>query len=232
MARGSSRCRTAASGLTASLSYDGGGRLTGATDARLVELAGPAAGPRDIGEADAESLGRRRWARGRVRGPGAGLQAYAAEPPFPGPARPLPFPAGVGECGRNGGLETMADVGRRTPPARVRGAAGRVEHGAGVGRARRRVGRTRLPARVRRRLGGRAVPARPARRGCRTATCCSSSAASRRSARGSSAWRARAWRGPGRSRRARSPASSARSRSTTSRGWRRAAKPPAGRSST
>ena len=97
-------------GLTASLSYDGGGRLTGATDARLVELTGPAAEPLDIGETDAESLvvgdGLEVGFEGRAR-----VQAYAAEPPFLGPARPLPFPAGVGECGRNGGLETMADVG-------------------------------------------------------------------------------------------------------------------------
>ena len=97
-------------GFTASLSYDVGGRLIGAADARLVDLTSPAGGPLGMGETDAESLvlGDRLEVgfEGRAR-----IQSYAAEPPFRGPARPLPFPAGVGQCGRNGGLETMTDVG-------------------------------------------------------------------------------------------------------------------------
>ena len=97
-------------GLTASLSYDGGGRLTGVADARLVELTDPAGGPLGMGESDAESLvvgdELEVGFEGRAR-----VQAYAADPPFLGPARPLSFPAGVGQCGRNGGLETMTDIG-------------------------------------------------------------------------------------------------------------------------
>jgi hypothetical protein len=97
-------------GLTASLSYDGGGRLTGVADARLVELTGPTGDPLGMAESDAESLvlGERLEVgfEGRAR-----VQSYAAEPPFGGPAGPLPFPAGVSQCGRNGGLETMTDTG-------------------------------------------------------------------------------------------------------------------------
>ena len=101
-------------GFTASLSYDAGGRLAGVADARLVELAGPAGGPPGVGEGDAESLvlgdGLVVGFEGRAR-----VQSYAREPPFEGPARPLPSPPGVATCGRNGGLETMADLadGRR-----------------------------------------------------------------------------------------------------------------------
>jgi hypothetical protein len=50
-------------------------------------------------------------------------------PGFVGPARPVPAPHGLAECGRNGGLELMADVGagkrllvcetRREPSASV-----------------------------------------------------------------------------------------------------------------
>jgi hypothetical protein len=97
-------------GFTASLSYDPGGRLAGVADARLVELTGPAGDPLGMGETDAESLvvgeGLEVGFEGRAR-----VQAYAAEPPFRGPARALPFPAGVGQCGRNGGLEAMTDAG-------------------------------------------------------------------------------------------------------------------------
>ena len=101
-------------GFTASLSYDAAGRLTGVADARLVDLASPAGGPSGMGESDAESLvlgdGLEVGFEGRAR-----VQSYAAEPAFAGPARPLASPPGVGECGRNGGLEAMTDTadGRR-----------------------------------------------------------------------------------------------------------------------
>jgi len=101
-------------GFTASLSYDAGGRLAGVGDARLVELTGPVGGPVGAGETDAESLvmgdGLEVGFEGRAR-----IQSYAADPAFGGSARTLPAPPGVGMCGRNGGLETMAETadGRR-----------------------------------------------------------------------------------------------------------------------
>lgn len=97
-------------GFTASLSYDAGGRLVGLADARLVDLEGATGGPLGTGEIDAESLvlgdGRLEVGfegRGRV-------QSYATHPAFGGSARVLPSPAGLSQCGRNGGLETMADT--------------------------------------------------------------------------------------------------------------------------
>ena len=131
-------------GFTASLSYDAGGRLTGVADARLVELAGPAGGPLGMGETDAESLvaGRAGWRWGSRAG--RGCRPTPRTPPFGGPARPLPVARRAwATCGRNGGLETMADTARRAAAARVRGAAGGVEHRAGLGRARRGAGRPR-----------------------------------------------------------------------------------------
>jgi hypothetical protein len=101
-------------GFTGSLAYDASGRLTGLADARLVDLANPAGGAAGVGETDAESLvlgdGLEVGFEGRAR-----VQSYAADPAFGGPARPLPSPAGVAACGRNGGLETMAETadGRR-----------------------------------------------------------------------------------------------------------------------
>jgi hypothetical protein len=101
-------------GFVASLSYDASGRLAGVADARLVELTSPTGGPLGVGENDAESLvlgdGLEVGFEGRAR-----MQSYAADPPFGGSARPLPAPSGVGDCGRNGGLETAADTadGRR-----------------------------------------------------------------------------------------------------------------------
>jgi hypothetical protein len=98
-------------GFTASLSYDAGGRLAGVADPRLVALAGLDGRRRVLGEADAESL---------VAGDGeleVGFEgrgkvlAYGADPPFAGPARRSPIPAGVAACGRNTGLETMTDTG-------------------------------------------------------------------------------------------------------------------------
>lgn len=100
------------SGLTASLSYDAGGRLAGIADARLVDLEGPVGGPPGMGESDAESLvlgdGLEVGFEGRAR-----MQSYAVDPAFGGPARPLSAPPGVGTCGRNGGLETMVDTADR-----------------------------------------------------------------------------------------------------------------------
>ena len=91
---------------------------------------------------DAESLvAAAGGPRGGFRGAGRAAGLRRPSRPFAGPVRPLPSPPGLGECGRNGGLETMTATADGAPPARLRGAAGRVGHGAGVGRARRRRGR-------------------------------------------------------------------------------------------
>jgi hypothetical protein len=96
-------------GLSAALSYDRAGRLVGAGGAQVVPLVSPGAGG-PAGGSDAESLvlgeGLEVGFEGRGR-----ILAYRADPPFGGPPRPLPFPAGLTKCGRNGGLETMADLG-------------------------------------------------------------------------------------------------------------------------
>ncbi|HSD25944.1 MAG TPA: esterase-like activity of phytase family protein [Vicinamibacteria bacterium] len=96
-------------GLTAALSYDGAGRLVSAGGAQVAPLASPGPG-QPAGGSDAESLvlgeGLEVGFEGRAR-----ILAYRVDPPFGGPPRPLPFPEAVGRCGRNGGLETMADVG-------------------------------------------------------------------------------------------------------------------------
>lgn len=98
-------------GFTASLSYDADGRLAGVTDPRLVALAGVDGRPLALGETDAESL---------VSGDGeleVGFEgrgkvlAYRADPPFVGPARRVPMPAGVAACGSNAGLEAMTNAG-------------------------------------------------------------------------------------------------------------------------
>jgi hypothetical protein len=102
-------------GFTASLSYDASGRLAGVGDARIVPLTGIDGRPLGLGEKDAESL---------VEGDGqlevgfegrGKILAYGTDPPFAGPARRVPMPAGVSACGRNAGLETMAATadGRR-----------------------------------------------------------------------------------------------------------------------
>jgi len=97
-------------GLTASLSYDAAGHLGGVGDARLVELARSGRERSTLGGSDAESLvlgdGLEVGFEGRAK-----ILSYRADPPFAGPARPLPFPKAVGRCGSNGGLEAMADVG-------------------------------------------------------------------------------------------------------------------------
>jgi hypothetical protein len=111
-------------GFTASLAYDASGRLTGLADARLTDLASPAGGPAGMGEGDAESLvlgdGLEVGFEGRAR-----VQSYAAVPAFGGPARPVSSPADLGSCGRNGGLEAMAETadGRRLLVCETRQAA-------------------------------------------------------------------------------------------------------------
>ena len=98
-------------GFTASLSYDASGRLGGVRDARLVALAGRDERGPTLGGSDAESLVVGDGLEVGFEGRRARILAYRAEPPFAGPARPLPFPKDVGQCGSNGGIEAMADVG-------------------------------------------------------------------------------------------------------------------------
>ena len=97
-------------GFTATLALDPDGRLAGLGDARLVDLSGPSGGPLGLGENDAESLvidgALEVGFEGKAR-----VQAYDESPAFSGAARPRPMPAAVGTCGRNGGLEAMADLG-------------------------------------------------------------------------------------------------------------------------
>jgi hypothetical protein len=93
-------------GVTATLSYDAEGRLVRAWDVRVVPL--------EVGTLeglDSESLVMDEDSlevgfEGRPK-----ILAYRKDPPFGGPPRPLPVPQGVARCERNGGLETMADVG-------------------------------------------------------------------------------------------------------------------------
>ncbi len=94
-------------GLSATLTSDGEGRLSGLADARLVELVGEDGEqlPRD--ERDAESLVIDRSAL-EVGFEGANrILAYDLEPPFAGPARRVGGPAGLRHCEPNGGIETM-----------------------------------------------------------------------------------------------------------------------------
>ena len=98
-------------GLTASLSYDATGRLAGVGDARVVDLVSRGPGRPTLGGSDAESLVMCDGLEVGFEGQRPRILAYRADPPFAGPARPLPFPQAVGQCGSNGGLEAMADVG-------------------------------------------------------------------------------------------------------------------------
>jgi len=97
-------------GFTAALSYDAEGRLAGLADPRLVSLVDAAGRPLGRNVADAESLVLGDGLEVGFEGRGK-IRAYATEPAFAGPARALGVPAGLGGCGRNGGLETMADSG-------------------------------------------------------------------------------------------------------------------------
>jgi hypothetical protein len=97
-------------GLTARLAYDESGRLVGLADARLVALTNPNGRPLAADEIDAESLVAIPGGDLEVGFEGRGrVQAYG--PGFAGPARPLPAPGALAGCGRNGGLELMADAG-------------------------------------------------------------------------------------------------------------------------
>jgi len=93
-------------GVTMRLSYDAAGRLVGAGDAQVIPLE---VGP--LGGLDSESLvmGEDTLEVGFEGRPK--ILAYRKDPPFGGPPRALPVPAGVARCESNSGLETMADVG-------------------------------------------------------------------------------------------------------------------------
>ncbi len=97
-------------GFTARLSYDDDGRLAGLSDALIVPLTNAQGGALASTEIDAESLIATPGGDLEVGFEGRGrVEAYGPE--FAGPARPLAAPAALAECGRNGGLELMADVG-------------------------------------------------------------------------------------------------------------------------
>jgi hypothetical protein len=102
-------------GFTAALSYDADGRLHGLAEPRLIDLVGLQAQPLGRDERDSESLVVHDDAlevgfEGKAR-----IWAYSADPPFGGPARSVPAPAGLARCGSNGGIEamTMVDDSRR-----------------------------------------------------------------------------------------------------------------------
>jgi hypothetical protein len=97
-------------GFTATLSYDAEGRLDGLADPRLVSLTDTGGRPLGRDVADAESLVLDDGIEVGFEGRGK-VRAFATEPAFAGPARALGVPAGLGGCGRNGGLETMTDTG-------------------------------------------------------------------------------------------------------------------------
>jgi len=95
-------------GFTATLSYDAQGRLDGLGEPRLYDLVGLSGQPLAVGEEDSESLVVHGDAievgfEGKAR-----IWGYSLEPPFGGPARPVPTPEGVRRCGGNEGIETMA----------------------------------------------------------------------------------------------------------------------------
>lgn len=98
------------SGLTAHLSYDAAGRLSGLDGARLVALTDSGGLPLRPGEIDAESLVVTPQGDLEVGFEGRGrIEAYRAG--FQGPARSIAAPPALAECGRNGGVELMADAG-------------------------------------------------------------------------------------------------------------------------
>jgi hypothetical protein len=102
-------------GVSAALSYDAQGRLSGLADPRIVELVGSDGEPLSREERDAESLVLEGSSlevgfEGTNR-----ILAYALAPEFGGPARSLPVPRGLHHCKANGGIETMVllDGGHR-----------------------------------------------------------------------------------------------------------------------
>lgn len=99
-------------GFAARVSYEADGRLKGLAEPRLVDLVGLRGRPLTLGERDSESLVVHDEAlevgfEGKAR-----VWAYSREPPFAGPARAVPVPAGLAGCGSNGGIETMTMVDR------------------------------------------------------------------------------------------------------------------------
>jgi hypothetical protein len=99
-------------GLSATLSYDPGGRLAGFAEPQLIELRGPNGDRLSHDERDAESLvvdgeslevGFERADR---------ILSYPLVPPFAGASRRVPVPDALHECRSNGGLETMALIAR------------------------------------------------------------------------------------------------------------------------
>jgi hypothetical protein len=98
-------------GFTAKLSYDAAGRLAGLSDAQLVDLTSPDGRVLAGADIDSESLVREGafldvGFEGRPR-----VLRYRLDPPFTGPPRLMPIPAGVSACGENEGLETMTALG-------------------------------------------------------------------------------------------------------------------------
>jgi hypothetical protein len=98
-------------GFIATLSYHADGHLAGLSDAQMVDLTGPDGHVLGAADIDSESLVREDsfldvGFEGRPR-----VLRYRLDPPFAGPARPVPIPAGVSACGENEGLETMTALG-------------------------------------------------------------------------------------------------------------------------
>ena len=175
------------SGLTARLSYDDAGRLAGLADARLVALTDSAGGA-----LAATRSTPRAWSRPRAASWRSGSRAAAGSRPTgpgsPGPRGRSPRRPALAECGSNGGLELMADVGdgRRLLVCEERRSARRDRsrldrRGATPGRS----ARTRSTSTA---AGPASRSGPPPRRGFRTGTCWCSSGASRRSPRGSCGW--------------------------------------------
>jgi hypothetical protein len=97
-------------GVTATLTYDPRGWLAGVSDVRLVELVGTRGEPLREEWRDSESLVETGHSL-EVGFEGMGrVWAYAEDPPFGGPARSVPVPAGLALCGYNGGIETMTRI--------------------------------------------------------------------------------------------------------------------------
>jgi len=100
-------------GVSAALMYDAQGWLAGVSDLRLVDLVGTRGEPLQQEWRDSESLVETGDSL-EVGFEGMGrVWAYAEDPPFGGPARSLPVPAGLALCGYNGGIETMTRVDER-----------------------------------------------------------------------------------------------------------------------
>jgi len=97
-------------GLSARLRYDAEGRLAGLDEPRLTVLTDAVGKPLAPDEIDAESLVVTPAGELEVGFEGRGRVA-AYGPAFEGPARPVETPADIARCGKNGGIELMADAG-------------------------------------------------------------------------------------------------------------------------